>query len=547
MRYSSHFSTKTTPQSQPIPGKEKQMTQNNAVGFSFILDDWKRLDRFLILGSEGNTYYTTEKKLTVENAQCVLRCLQQDGKRAVARIVEISKAGRAPKNDPAIFALAMAASVKEAAPYALAALPEVCRIGTHLFRFCEAVEKFRGHGRALNTALKNWYLGKDAKSLAYQVTKYQQREGWSHRDVLRLCRPKVEKDSNYDAIFSWIVGGKRLDDGLPKYPGLYGVDGCADMGVNSPLAPIWAFEKAKKSTDKNEIVRLILDYQLPRECIPTQFLNEVEVWEALLEKMPMEAMVRNLGKMTSIGLIKPMSKAAGKVIMELTNQEKLKKSRLHPIKVLAALKTYAQGHGEKGKLSWSPVSQVIDALDGAFYNTFQNVEPTGKRWLLGIDVSGSMWSGSVAGVPDLTPGMAAGAMALVTAAVEPSWYMAAFNTRLQPFAPSPRQRLDDFCARIARLPWGGTDCAQPMLHALQEKLDIDVFVIYTDSETWHGAIHPSQALQQYRNKTGINSKLIVNGMVSNGFSIADPSDSGMLDCVGFATDTPAVMADFVRE
>jgi 60 kDa SS-A/Ro ribonucleoprotein len=33
-------------------------------------------------------------------------------------------------------------------------------------------------------------------------------------------------------------------------------------------------------------------------------------------------------------------------------------------------------------------------------------------------------------------------------------------------------------------------------------------------------------------------------MASNGFSIADPSDPGMLDVVGFDASAPQVMADF---
>jgi 60 kDa SS-A/Ro ribonucleoprotein len=38
----------------------------------------------------------------------------------------------------------------------------------------------------------------------------------------------------------------------------------------------------------------------------------------------------------------------------------------------------------------------------------------------------------------------------------------------------------------------------------------------------------------------------VIGMVSNGFSIADPEDPGMLDVVGFDTATPGVVAGFAR-
>ena len=33
-------------------------------------------------------------------------------------------------------------------------------------------------------------------------------------------------------------------------------------------------------------------------------------------------------------------------------------------------------------------------------------------------------------------------------------------------------------------------------------------------------------------------------MVSNGFSIADPDDGGMLDVVGFDSAAPALIADF---
>ena len=76
---------------------------------------------------------------------------------------------------------------------------------------------------------------------------------------------------------------------------------------------------------------------------------------------------------------------------------------------------------------------------------------------------------------------------------------------------------------------------------------MDVFVVYTDSETWHGEIHPVQALRQYRERTGIPAKLIVVGMVSNGFSIADPDDAGMLDVVGFDTSVPQLMSQFATD
>jgi 60 kDa SS-A/Ro ribonucleoprotein len=50
-----------------------------------------------------------------------------------------------------------------------------------------------------------------------------------------------------------------------------------------------------------------------------------------------------------------------------------------------------------------------------------------------------------------------------------------------------------------------------------------------------GQMHPSQALDRYRQKTGIPAKLIVVSMTANPFSIADPNDAGMMDVVGFDT------------
>lgn len=101
-------------------------------------------------------------------------------------------------------------------------------------------------------------------------------------------------------------------------------------------------------------------------------------------------------------------------------------------------------------------------------------------------------------------------------------------------------------AMAAGLPFGGTDVALPMIYARKRGLEIDAFVVYTDSETWAGAIHPVQALQAYRRQTGIPARLVVVGMVSNGFSVADPDDAGMLDVVGFDTAAPALITDFIR-
>lgn len=111
---------------------------------------------------------------------------------------------------------------------------------------------------------------------------------------------------------------------------------------------------------------------------------------------------------------------------------------------------------------------------------------------------------------------------------------------------SPRSRLESVMKKISSIPMGGTDCALPMLWASREKLRFSGFVTYTDSETWAGAVHPSQALRKYRGDFVPGAKAVVVGMTSTGFSIADPDDRGMLDIAGFDASAPAMISDFVR-
>lgn len=536
MNYLREFSTRTTPQTEPIPGSTQ--VPNSAGGHAWKVDGWARLHRFLILGSEGGSYYAREQQLTAANAEAVLRCITQDGSRTVQEIVNVSKAGRAPKNDPAIFALALCASHgdEDTRRRALDAIPDVCRIGTHLFHFAEYIEQFRGWGRGLRRAVGAWYQREDINGLAYQAVKYRQRDGWSHRDLLRLAHPEPPTPE-HDELYKWIVGKHG----------------------NMALLPdvVAAYEAAQRATGPQGIVSLIETYKdkLPREAIPPELLSR-DVWAALLEVgMPMTALIRNLATMTRCGLLTPTSQIVSTVVEQITNGERIRKARVHPIQVLAAMLTYASGRGRRSDNTWTPIPRIVDALDAAFYESFGNVEATGKRWLLGLDVSGSMDSGTIAGVPGLTPRVASSAMAMVTAATGDPYEIVAFtsangsygyrhNTALSVLPFSHRQRLDDICNTTRCIPFGGTDCALPMLYATQQAREFDAFAIYTDSETWAGTVHPSQALNQYRRQSGIDAKLIVVGMVSNGFSIADPNDPGMLDVVGFDTATPNVISEF---
>jgi len=122
----------------------------------------------------------------------------------------------------------------------------------------------------------------------------------------------------------------------------------------------------------------------------------------------------------------------------------------------------------------------LAALNDGFYLSFRNVEPTGKKYLLAFDVSGSM------GMPlrksPLTVREAAAAMGMATARVEPWHHCIGFTHRLADLDISPTMRLDQVVNAIMEN-FGPTDCAKPMLAALRRGWEVVVFVVYTDNET----------------------------------------------------------------
>lgn len=546
--YGQHLNPSLTPQSAPLPGRQSEMVLNAAGGWTFKLDDWQRARRFLILGvPEGGSFYEGEKKLVVENADCIQRCLKENGRRLVDLIVEISDKGLAPKNDPAIFGLALATKFgdEDTRKYAFKALPAVCRIGTHLFQFAEAREQIGGGwGRGVREAVGKWYGRGD---LVLQALKFQQRNGWSHADLLRLTHP-VAQGPQHAQVFDAIVRG----EGGPAYaPGKKGEPlvqrgtgaGWAGVAAWNPLAE--GYLKVQKAQTAREAAALISGFKLPREFVPTQFLKDPEVWEALLPQMPLTALIRNLGNLSKSGLLAPLSEATGTVIGKLLDPENIKRSRIHPFNVLVAQKTYGSGKSLKGSGEWPVVPQVVGALDETFNKAFQNVEPTGKRHLLAVDVSGSMASGS--GVGGLSACECAAAMSMVTARTEPNYHIMGFSQRFVDLGITARDTLRDAMKKAQHANFGGTDTSVAINWARQHLIKVDVFVVYSDGMTWAGDMHTAQALEVYRKEMNIPAKLAIVNFVAHGHTPRDVKDPGSMDFVGMDASLPQALAAFVTE
>src|SRR6266702_4406507 len=389
--------------------------ENSAGGFVFAVTPETRLRRFLTLGVDGGTFYIGERELTEQNAEVVLDFARNRTADLVSQVVAISEAGRAPKQNPAIFGLAAACAYgdPEGKDAAYAALPRVCRTGTALFLFVKYAQAMRGWGPAHRRGVGRWYTGKAMGDLAYQLVKYRQRESWTHRDVLRKAHPKIDTDLN--DLLGWVA-----------HP---------DGGVAPGIPILTAYLDAQRATTAAEWVEIIDRHVgLSWEMLPDAALGERAVWEALLTHgVPQTALMRQLPRLTNLGLFGPGSNYTGMVVGQLVDPERLRKARVHPVAVLIAQRTYAAGQGTRS--TWTPAPRITDALNDAFYAAFGAVERTDKRLLLALDVSGSMGSP----IPTrrtkrgwdfmpITHREAAAALALVTAAVEPNTTIVGFTT-----------------------------------------------------------------------------------------------------------------------
>lgn len=183
------------------------MVRGKAGGMVFAVDDLMRLQRFLILGAEGGTYYTKPRKHTAENLAALLRLLKAGrGVEAVALIQAISTAGRAPKQTPTMTALALCARLGPSRPPTRrcrrsAASPLTCSSSSSTRRRPPRLPPAAPAGGA-HWGL--WYTARKPLSLAEAVTKYQSRGGWSHMDVLRLCHA-IPASTEHAAIFAFVV------------------------------------------------------------------------------------------------------------------------------------------------------------------------------------------------------------------------------------------------------------------------------------------------------------------------------------------------------
>ncbi len=527
-----------------IPQTEQQnpnQVANSAGGYSFAVTPQVRLERFLILGSEGGTYYIGENDLTKQNLDNLRKLTMENPQYVVDTAVEISKDGRSYKNDAAVFVMAfvMTFASDEGKSYARQNVNEVVRTSTHLFtfnKFLKALAPGSGLGTSRNRAIAAWYESKTTNQLAYQVVKYRQREGWTHRDSFRQSRPKGIDEN----LGNWILG--------------HTVDGYVLPNIVNGFNLVQAAKTAK-----DVLAALDIYDTLPWEALPTQFLKNADVWKKLFYngQISGQALVRNITRLSRLGAFEDLVFARD-YADRLVDKDMIVRTKLHPINYLNAVTVHVEGQVQRErpghqdswtfsygsrKKDWNTSSIIVDALNAGYHLAFANAVPSNKRTLLALDVSGSMGSAMAMGL-DLTAAQVTGAMAATIAKVEPYHRIMGFAHEFRDLGISANMSLTEINQRVRDNNFGSTDCGLPMTWALKNRFEYDTFVVMTDNETYKGPVHPHVALEKYRQTMGINAKLIVVGVMGNNFTIANPDDAGMLDVVGADSNLPKLITEF---
>lgn len=514
--------TRVTPQQKPATPAQ---VKNNAGGYVFTITPQQHLERFLIAGVDGGTYYVGQDKHVEDNVTMLQAVIKSDEAAVVRTIVDVSVNARALKQSPTLFALAAVFKFGSDKAAARAAFSQVVRTSTHLFEFAQYIDNLEGWGRAKRAAVASWYTDKDVDDVAYQMVKYRQRNSWTHADILRLSHP-----TGLDPRLANFALGKAYES-HPTFD---------------------AFREMQDAGTVTKVLAVLKKYPfLPWETIPTEFLKDPKVWKALFNNNQLngQALVRNVTRLAKIGAFDDMKFAAA-YAAKLRDENMIARTRLHPINYLNAAVVYNDGQVDRGgsywsvtrKKSWVTSGVISDALDAGFYAAFKHVEPANKSTLVATDVSGSMTQPAIG--LDLSCAQVSAAIAMTVARTEPVSNIVGFSTNIVDLGITANTKLNDAMKKVQKHNFGGTDASAAIEYARKKGIEVETFCVITDNETWAGQIHPFQALKKYRNETGIPARLAVLGVASTNFSIADSRDAGMMDFVGFDSGAIKLLTDF---
>lgn len=323
------------------------------------------------------------------------------------------------------------------------------------------------------TILEGLGRGQGGRSIKRQVTrflnniseywaiKYNGRgRGYSLGDIVKTVHPKPISDKQ-KAIFAYLVG-KEYD--------------------KTQVMQISAYEALKKTTDVKEQIALIQEGKLPHEVVTGVIKPDKEIWNAILQQMPIFALLRNLNTLDRAGIL---DENRNYITSILNDPERLAKSKILPFRFVTAF--------HQVEKAW-----IKDVLRQAVEMTFDNLPEIYGKTAVFLDVSGSMEGdylriGSVFAV----------ALYKKTKGNGIFW---TFDTRVYDPQPSMYDSILTQAERIKA--GGGTDTGAPVEKLRKDNIYVDNIIIITDEQQNTGSPFYKE-LEKYRRSINPNTKAFV--------------------------------------
>jgi len=497
-----------TPQSKPLPGKEHRMKSNPAGGYGFDEGAAGIVRRFVVLGIDNGTFYTSEHALARKTVDAIRSYANEDTD-GFADLLTYARGVAMRQRDP-LAAYAVGLDAVRSNPDKAAKLYEIfndmIRTGGDMLVFMGYTRALgRGVGRGMRKAISRWYNRRNPQDTEFQIAKYRKRGGFAHEDVVRLAHPRPRSDY-LSRVFRYITG-------------------------HGPPTPLFEnIEAAKKVSTMSALEEIIKRGKLTWEMIPTDpWHKRPEFWDFMIPRLPPLAFVRHLHRFTDRCISGDHYCLRAKAIDRISRLNR-GDARVHPGRVFNAYLELVK----RRKLD----SAMATELEEAFFRGFTDMERAHSSVAVALDMSGSMrWENRT---------HMAGALGVLLAKKFIGAHTYYFDTRAvtpDEAGVSPRE----LAFGRAGSPLGGGTAVSRVIERIEaDGVAADAIVIVTDEQSWYGR-HPVAAFDDYKRRINRNAKLVVLSLAADGISLTDPERSDQMTVAGWTPDAADIVARFIEE
>jgi 60 kDa SS-A/Ro ribonucleoprotein len=474
---------------------------NHAGGPSYTRSLEEQCLQVMMTGVWQNTYYADQQTLVQEALTVFQQMALKDSVLFAKMIVFARNKGfirTAPITALVVLSTADVTSFCQA-------FPLVIRTPNDLKDFVTVVRSRQlrqGMGRAVKRTIGDWLNNLSE----YHTIKYGSKgSDWSLRDILRLVRP-VPKSQRSSVMFNYLRDGLTTENAV---------------NVKTLLPQVATVELLKDTTDQTEQLALITQGRLPYEVVVGAIKPTVEIWTALMEQMPIFALLRHLNTLNKAGVFADR-KAVQYVVGRLTDQKVIQNSKILPFRFFTA----------HNSLDDSVPRAISEALETALEISFENMPMLEGRVCVGPDTSGSMSSLVSAQGKTRFIDIAAIFTAAMLRKTDDALILP-FDTRIHPCKLSSRDTLMTTARSLAAYGGGGTNVGAPLEFLLEKKIPVDVFIGITDCESWHGrGFMP--AWRDYKKKVNPNAKAFLLTIAPYRHAVAPESEGDVYFIYGWS-------------